>query len=255
MLRRGLPGLLAICLLATFTAGVATAASSVSSSAKACESSTRVLALLSKDGKCPAHYAKVMLGATGPRGLRGPRGIEGLKGDQGVKGDTGPAGAGALLTEARATSSGLVEGNTITVPGTSVTVTANCQAGSGNAANFYINQGSTSLAFHGIAEAATPSAAAHYTTNTPPTDAQYIANGTSLLDGSVSSYETDGQHYESFIDPNEDNPDSLYLNLLVTVGSTNTAPAPSFTLTAWLTVSNSMCDSDVQITPATAPTS
>jgi hypothetical protein len=233
--------LLAGALIATMATGITYAATS-GGGAKACESTKGALALLSKKEKCPAHDRKVTLGATGPRGLRGRQGVRGI---QGVKGDTGQQGPGALLTETDSTNTTINSAGTpITVPGTGITVTATCAPT--HATYVSIEQNSTAVFFTGIAETTT-GAGGTLSDNASPT-AQSISDGTSLLNGDPSGTGND----QITLAINE--PGTMYFNLLVNVGSTNTAPNPSFTIDGSLRGSALRCQADAQVTPATAPT-
>ena len=88
----------------------------------ACASSTSVLSLIGKDGKCQRHTSVVQLGAVGhkgPAGITGPAGV------------TGPAGAAGPAGTDSATSSFVVQGTSVSLDpnsgtGTPVTATASC---------------------------------------------------------------------------------------------------------------------------------
>jgi hypothetical protein len=246
MMRKWLPTVLAVLLIGTFTAGVATAVSPSRSGARACESSKGVLALLSKKSKCPAHDRKVTLGATGPRGLRG------LPGD---KGNSGAQGPGALLTEAESFTAGQdVQGQAIPLPGTDLTARVDCrpQVGSEAVLNFLGVSASDTIFFHGTAQVVESASGAALDDNS--SGGQAFSNGTNLISsedsGSVSTATPSLVLLET-----DANSDSVYFDLLVNVGSTNTAPNPSFTINGWLFESTSHCQADAQVTPATAPTS
>jgi Collagen triple helix repeat (20 copies) len=85
--------LLSSCLIATLATGVTYAASSRSSSFKACADPSGQLALLSKQHKCAKGYSEVTLGASGPKGDRGATGAAGPVGPTGASGATGATGA------------------------------------------------------------------------------------------------------------------------------------------------------------------
>jgi hypothetical protein len=247
MVRRWLPVVMAVMLAGTFTAGVATAVSTAGSGARACESSKGVLALLSKKSKCPAHDRKVTLGATGPRGPRG------TQGPRGIKGGTGPQGPGALLTEADSVTPGQdTQGQAVPLAGTHLFAQVDCEPGNGSRAAFQVGgamQGDTTFA-HGTAQVAAIDGDAFYDDTAGEHD---LTSGTNLVSAQTSGAGS-GSPYVAVVGEGG-NDQSIYFDLLVNVGSTNTAPNPSFTITGWLYESDSHCQADAQVTPATAPTS
>lgn len=244
MVRRWLPVVMAVMLAGTFTAGVATAVASSGSGARACESSKGVLALLSKKSKCPAHDRKVTLGATGPRGPRGARGL---------RGETGKQGPGALLTEADSATPGQdTQGQAVPLIGTHLSAQVECEPGNGSRADFQVEgatDGDTTFA-HGTAQVAAGADNSFYEDTAGEHD---LTDGTNLISAQTSG-PGPGSPYLAVVDATGSG-ESVYFDLLLNVGSTNTAPNPSFTITGWLYESDSHCQADAQVTPATAPTS
>jgi hypothetical protein len=111
----------------TLTGGIAVAATSSTGAVKACKTSHDVLDLATNSGHCPKGDTKVSVGARGARGAQGLRGVPGTPGQPGKDGKQGP---GASTSSAQASPAGtIVDGPTIAVGTTGLSVLTHCQAG------------------------------------------------------------------------------------------------------------------------------
>jgi hypothetical protein len=104
-------------LATTLGAGVTLAATSGSNGYHACADAKGDLQLRTAKGHCPSGSSSVTVGARGPAGPRGRIGAAGQR---------GPAGPGAASSVADTSTSSASTGDTVTLAGTDLTVSALC---------------------------------------------------------------------------------------------------------------------------------
>jgi hypothetical protein len=238
MKRTPLIAVLSFSLGATLIGGVAVATTKSSAAVKACATSKGTLTLRSAKGKCAKGSHAVTIAKQGPRGAAGKAGKTGAR---------GPGAASSVATAASPTS-GEIEGATVPISGTTLTLHTECLAddhaelyivGAGD----YLVTGAAEFDALGDADAST-----FYSPTSSTISSQNITTG-----GNVIDFENNNLHPTGTVDAGIDvdyessAPGDLSSDLLVVDGGS------TFTINVSLFVDESTCAAAAQLTPGGLP--